>query len=188
MFFKIFFAVIVSELFARFNGAAGNDKNAPGRAVGFAIGHTGVVDEARGIRGNVAVYHCRFSRPKEIFALVSCHFFQRCWSPGVFNNTCTFRDRLLSKKPAPRRGLAHAELTFAGCPLRPVHLVLSKIHPADIDATDERDGKEGDEVLAKKRVPIRADHNAEGDSRELEKSDLPKGERAVGEKIHRLLR
>lgn len=57
--------------------------------------------------------------------------------------------------------------------------MLSEIHPADVDSGHERDGEDGEEVLAEEFVPVCAKEDAEADGRYFKDTNLPPGEGAV---------
>lgn len=109
MLVEIFLAVVVGEFFAGFDGAAGDDEDAPARTIGLAVWRAGVIDEAGFVFWDVTIYHRRFSGPKEIFTLIARHFFERRRATNILDDARAFRYRFVSEKSATCCGCAHAE-------------------------------------------------------------------------------
>ena len=67
---EIFFSIIVGKLFARLDGAEGENINSTITDPDLAIRSTGVVDEASDVFRNVSVNHAHVTRPEKVLSAI----------------------------------------------------------------------------------------------------------------------
>lgn len=113
MFVKIFFSVVVGQLFARFNVAQGKNKYVAAWAIGLAVGLARVVNVARFVRRDIAVYRDLFTYFKEILPrhalLLGFAYDAAC----VLDNAGPFGDRGGGKQAQAGFGAPNAQCVIA---------------------------------------------------------------------------
>lgn len=119
MLIKIFFAVVVRQLFSRFDSPQRKNKYFTAWAICFAVRGAGVVNVARFIGWDIAVYGNLFTYFKEILAR---HAFLFCFAhhaASVLDNTRAFGYCCVSKKAFAGPRALNTELKMAYLIFRP---------------------------------------------------------------------
>lgn len=92
MLFKIFCVVVVVELFSGAYWLFREHVDAALMDVDLTVWVTGMIDEAGGVAGDVAVDHCGVAGPKKVFASIFILLLFSNRSAFVFDDAGAFRD------------------------------------------------------------------------------------------------